>query len=439
MRRVIRALLGALAVAVLAAAAPSPDVRIAIRPLSARLWEARYVLSQPANRLVFARNPDDSRARLWRATDPAFEIVDVDHEEVIRRRDGRPFAAVAVSLTPDYVDLPKDYAPFSPFSDGGLLFHSGRFFACPDRCGSDPEWSMRFTGSAGTEILVHGQATKREARWIDRDDGTNVYIGLTRPIETPHVLAIVDAGLPEPVRAPLSSIFPRFMDYFSEHVAPLDAKPMLFASYEPVYPHGHGSQGGTLPGQVFIHYYGAGWPERMAKPDFAWQVAFFFAHEAGHLHQGKLIETSWINEGGADAFAYRALAALIPDARHYLDARLAGARKGCAEALTRTTLADAMKAGEIDMLYQCGLVINERVDRSLRAGGGSDGVFSVWKYYRANGRGDEDSYLAAIAQSGGPGLADWARHIAHDRFATAEEATAAFDQPLSCGSIAASC
>lgn len=438
MRRLITAMLGALALLALTAAAPS--VQIAIRPLSPQSWEASYRLPHPATRLVFARNPDDSRVRFWRVADPAFEIVSVDHEELIRRRDGKPFTTTVVRLTPDYVDLPKDYAPFSPFSDGGMLFHSGRFFACPDKCGSDPSWSMRFTGSAKTEILVHGHVKSGDAWWTDKDDGTNVYIGPAKPIETPHVLAIVDAGLPEPVRAPLSSIFPRFMDYFAAHIAPLDTKPMLFASYEPIFAHGRGSQGGTLPGQVFIHYYGAGWPERMAKPDFAYQVAFFFAHEAGHLHQGKLIETSWINEGGADAFAYRALEALIPDARHYLDAKLSAARNGCAAALTKSSLADAMKAGEIDMLYQCGLVINERVDRSLRtADGRSDGVFSVWKLYRAGGHGDEPTYLAAIRQLGGSGPADWARHIAHDRFATEREATAAFDAPLSCGSIAASC
>ena len=41
---------------------------------------------------------------------------------------------VKFTLTPTYRHLSKDYAPFSPFSDGGLLFHSGRFFACADEC-----------------------------------------------------------------------------------------------------------------------------------------------------------------------------------------------------------------------------------------------------------------------------------------------------------------
>ena len=33
-------------------------------------------------------------------------------------------------MSPTYSRLPKDYAPFSPFGDGGMLFHTGRLFAC---------------------------------------------------------------------------------------------------------------------------------------------------------------------------------------------------------------------------------------------------------------------------------------------------------------------
>lgn len=418
----------------LGAAKPAADAVITIRPLAADRWQADYALPRPAARMAFARNPDDSRVRAWKPADPAFEIVRVEDVEQVRRRDRRPFRAVALTLAPVYVDLPKDYAPFSAFTDGGLLFHSGRFFACADRCADKPRFDMRFIGRSKDHVLAAGRSSLRRAAWSDGEDGTSVYIGAGRPIETAHVLAVIDPGLPAPVRDPLRTIFPRFMDYFTARLGAPQPKPMLFASYDPAFTRGYGSQGGTLPGQVFIHYYGPGWPDRMAKPGFLWSTAFFFAHEAGHLHQkgGEPIDTSWINEGGADMFAARALAALMPDAAGWLDRKLAGSRDECAKALARTSLEAAMASDEVDMLYQCGLTINDRIDRSLRAADPrSDGIFTLWRAWRqrlaTGGKGDAATYLDSVAVIGGKPLADWARRIAFERFSTADAARQAIE------------
>jgi len=437
MRFAIAIMLSGLCAAGLAspASAAETDARISIEPAGDDRWRADYVLPKPTARMVFARNPDDSRAKAWGLVDPAFEIVRIDGLEQVRRRDGGVFTKVAVTLAPVYVDLPKDYAPFSSFTDGGLLFHSGRFFACADVCPDKPRFAMTFIGRARDRILVKGRSATGRVSWPDDQDGTDVYIGEGRPIDTPHVLAVIDPGLPAAVRDPLSDSFPRFMDYFTSRLGAPRPKPMLFASYDPGFAKGYGSQGGTLPGQVFIHYYGPGWPERMARPDFVYQTAFFFAHEAGHLHQagGQPIDTSWINEGGAEIFAARALSALLPESRDWLRGKLESVRKGCADALQRTTLSDAMKAEEVDMLYTCGLTINARIDDELRARNpGSDGIFTLWLAWRervAGGlRPTEENYAAVVETIGGKPLADWVRRVAFERFENEAAAVAVVEE-----------
>ena len=71
------------------------------------------------------RNPDDSRTNRWTPVDDDFKVIVENDEEFIVRIDGDEFTEVTLMLTPTYRHLPKDYGPFSPFSDGGTLFHSG--------------------------------------------------------------------------------------------------------------------------------------------------------------------------------------------------------------------------------------------------------------------------------------------------------------------------
>src|SRR5690554_5473593 len=97
-------------------------------------WTVTYSLSEPTERLMFVRSPDRSRAERWQPLDNNIAIQWHDDNEVVTSLNGEPFNEVSFALDATYVPLPKDYAPFSPFSNGGMLVHTGRFFACADTC-----------------------------------------------------------------------------------------------------------------------------------------------------------------------------------------------------------------------------------------------------------------------------------------------------------------
>lgn len=396
-----------------AAQAGSPTPEILVTALRGMQWQVRYDFAQPVDKLEFKSSPDDSRGRTW-LPDQGFEIVTTDRGEVARRKDGAPFRTVRFRMSPTYSVLPKEYAPFSPFGDGGMLFHTGRFFACQDRCPDDASWSMDLWAATEDRIILDGKAVKAQAHWIDRDDGRAVYIGKTVPQQTDDFIAVLDTALPERIRRQLLAQLPEFMQLFAGKLGALPTRPMLFASYDASHPKGWGRQGGVLPGQVFIHFYGGKWPAEMEKPDFPLDLAWHFAHESAHMYQRHTSTESgdaWITEGGAEAFAAMALRG---DGSAYVQAAEEKARGECREFLKGRSVRDAIAAGTYDAAYSCGMLINLAIDSKVRLATKHDGLYAVWRSYlrRGSSKGSVVStaaYLEAVSEVGGADIAEWVR------------------------------
>lgn len=410
-------------------AAELPDIRL--QP-AGEDWQVEYRLATPATALRFARaDRNGQRAASWSADDPAFELVLESGEEVLRRRDGEGFSSVSLRMPPRYVPLEKDYAPFSPFGDGGLLIHSGRFHACAGTCAGladDARWSFRIAAPKQAFILHAGQRYAEALTFDDGGSGTNLYVGATAPVETAHVLAVVDATLPASARDGLNTLFPRLMDLYSSRLGRLAQKPMLFASNDEAHAGGgYGHQGGTLPGQIFIHLYG---PQRQDDPlRSAATLGHFFAHEAAHLYQHYEQATAgtpdWIHEGGAEALALVALRQLGElDAGAEAD-RVDTARSACVRSLQRGALTGAGERGDFQAYYDCGLVLQMAVDAAARArSGGACDLLCVWRDFLDRVEGgapwSEDTFLAAVESRGGSATRRWIDELSSTAVADAE-------------------
>lgn len=397
----------------------APAVAIELVPHGAQ-WEVRYTLPAPARALRFVRvDGKGHRAESWTPVDPALAIAIEDGEEVVRRTDGAAFDHAAFRMLPRYVELEKDYAPFAPFGDGGLLIHTGRFHACAERCAGGERFRVALQPPAGAHAIVAGQVVP-VARFEDGDDGTNVYVGKAVPVETPDVVAVIDAAFPEATRARLQSLLPRLMAFYGERFGALERRPMLFASRDESHAGGgYGFQGGTLPGQVFMHLYGRN--PAFSTPAFADRLDWFFAHEAAHMYQRypALADTgdSWIHEGGADAMAAIALQALgVADAAA-VDAKLQGAVDACAAGIAEHPLVRAHEEGSFDTFYACGFVMQMAVDSAARrASGGACALDCVWRDFQARVAAgapwSTDTFVAAVSERAGNGAAEFVRAAA---------------------------
>lgn len=407
-----RAALGlALALAGLACSAlageAAPQVDVVLTP-DGSLWRASYTLTHPARVLHFARvDRQGHRLEDWKPTDPAIELVQLDGEEVIRRRDGAAFSKVAFRVVPRYRSLEKDYAPFSPFGDGGLLIHSGRFHVCPGNCDAHDmaPARIRVNPPQGSHVIVHGQV-QAVADFVDGEDGTNVYVGKAIPVDSDEVVAVVDRAFPDEAREGLSRLFPRLMAFYRSELGALARKPMLFASRDADYPDGgFGFQGGTLPDQVFLHLYGRN--EAFERSDFSQKMNWFFAHEAAHLYQrARPMDStgdSWIHEGGADAMAALALRELGLLSAAELATQLDDNVDACSAGLGGQPLDTSHEAGRFSNFYSCGKLLQMLIDADARrASGGLCDLWCVWRDYflrlDAGEPWSTDTFLAAAAK-----------------------------------------
>lgn len=351
-------------------------------------WRVTYAFETPVREMRFARiDAQGNRASMWTPGSDDIVLALEDGEEVARRRDGEYFDTVSFEMAPRYVPLEKDYAPFSPFSDGGVLIHTGRFFACAPRCDEGTRaWPFAIEPPPGTQVIHAGETSDERIDFVDAHSGTNVYVGHGKVVESSHVVAVVDPGFPRAARKQLEELFPKLMDFYAGRLGALADKPMLFASRDKKHPGGgFGHQGGTLPGQVFVHLYGPDQDDETPAA-FADRMSMFFAHEAAHLYQRYEASddhsASWMHEGGADAFALLALENLGLVTAKQRKARIADALAQCAAGVKDIALKDSATQGKFDNYYRCGMLMHLAVDAAARRqSAGSCDLFCVWRAF----------------------------------------------------------
>lgn len=353
------------------------DIRVTMQKQNGTEWSVQYQLEKPTQRLAFVRNPDHTRVERWQPISDGF-MVAVDTatgHEFISRRDGQPFSEVNIRLTPTYTPLLKDYAPFSPFTDGGMAWFSGRFKVCPLTCDDAMRLTYEFNMQAEPldYIRLPGQNARQTASWQESpDDGLMVYVGPQAP-SVNGLETIIDPVLPPALQSSLQQDLPPLMDYFSARLGELSVRPTIMASFSSTDDGRYGQQGGVIGSQLFVHWYGHSLYERMQNADFVNETLWFFAHEVAHLFQGNLFynDDAWIHEGAAEYMAYEYLQSQGVSAS-FLSQRLASALTLCEQPLTDDLFARH---------YACGLVVADRINQELK-GSYPLGLFRLWELYQ---------------------------------------------------------
>ncbi len=346
-------------------------------------WYVTYQSQTPVTFMTLKRSVDASRASRWHPENTEFVITQRDDNEIIKRKDGASFSHIRIALTPTYTPLPKEYAPFSPYSDGGLLLHSGRFFVCAQIC-NDEQNAWSFTLMAKNEhILVDGKFHRGEASWVDIDSGQKVYVGQASLQESSHYYSVVDQALPTELKDKMAKELPKLMAFFIKRLGPLSDKPSLFASFSATENGRSGQQGGTLGTQIFMHWYGERALMRLKEQDIYW----FFAHEVAHLYQkdGARLgarEDGWVHEGAAELFA-----GLLSENPH-LTNKLNKASQECqtsakAAQKAQLTIATWFKQSPKNM-YSCGLILMHAIHQEVISQ--NQDVFSLWHSYSQRSR-----------------------------------------------------
>ncbi|MEO1014370.1 MAG: hypothetical protein AAFX08_04195 [Pseudomonadota bacterium] len=393
-------------------------------------WTFDYALNHPSTELRLYRPSDGSRAKGWRLSDDDFELIarpyEDGEEDVIRRRDGAPFTSISVTEKIAHDPAVKGYWPFASLGDDrGIFGYTGRILACAEECpvdatGADGPFPVTIDPGDAPYFLVGSAIKDAPYTYFDRNDGLKFYAGDVPPVETDDFVAVIDPALPGDIKARLDGLFPKLMAYFAENLGAADRKPSMFVSYNAPGDHeGSHIKGGTLPGQLFMHFEGARTVEIAKRPTFPHFLAWFFAHEAAHLFQKYRgvdfpEDESWIHEGGADFFAFLALRSLAAAPQDYLNLRLNRALDRCAEELARGPLRAANERGNFQAYYDCGLLLHMAAAEEVAAADGRD-AFALWTSYvetaKAEGEWSTKVFAAFIESLGAANAAGLARNV----------------------------
>jgi len=374
------------------------EIQTNLEVVSDSTLRVSFASSRPIKELFFKRTPDAQRMTRWMSLDDTILIEHKNGVDIIKHSEGASFSKASFDVPMTYTVLPKDYAPFMPYRKNGILIHSGRFQICAEICddNNSATFPMSISFPKPERLILLGKNLTEATSWTDMQDGTMIYIGHSTATETDYVLSIVDPYLPDDVKEPLSALFPQLMAYYADRLGALAQKPMLFASFDRyAKPDGNpnsnsfSTQGGTLPGQVFMHFTGDAWFEEKSVrgQEMTESLLWFFAHESGHLYQRATKYSpsdadAWIHEGGADAFATLALLDLNAVSSDYVDERINKAIKLCLKGLSKGRLDSAAKRGDFDILYTCGMTIQLAVDKAIRQkSNGQSDLFDLWALF----------------------------------------------------------
>jgi hypothetical protein len=363
-------------------------------------WTVSYQSNKSINAVMFAHSPDSSRLKRWQPISSEFIIKHLNGKDVVTRKDGGPFSFVRFQLTPSYIHLPKSYAPFSPFSDGGMLVHSGRFFACPNICtGNENLWAMGVKAPVEDTIVIGSDKYSRKASWWDKNEGQKVYIGQQQSNHNEDYISIVDAKLTQTVGRQLETILPSMMLFLEETYGAIEDKPMLFASFGETSDGSFGRQGGVLPNQVFMHWYGAATYQEKNPAATLW----FFAHEAAHMYQNMTGQAAtpvdnWLHEGHAEMMAKRIMLSLLPQYQSYVEAKVVQARGNCLAIMKSSSLPEQIGAENYQALYDCGLYIYSAIEITYPQKNATENLWLAFMEQARNGGQINSNELLLLAQ-----------------------------------------
>jgi hypothetical protein len=378
---------------------------VTVERIAPNRWRATYRLNGPTSALRFVRPAGFYRERIWTLTTPGYHFERDGSRQLARLDSGAaPQATIAFEFGEFTDALPKEYEFFLAFTDGGRALYTGHLQATAllSTGDSTPVKTFRLATPPGMHAVVLGRVIQGDVTLADTlEDGTYVYVGNARPIETPDVVAIVDPGMPPWLKTLFDERVPDlFRAYKRRFGAGLAAKPVVLFSFEDKNTPGLNSGGGTLAGFINMSFTGTSWATRTAA---ASEQAFaLIAHESVHLWNGELARSradgvgAWMHEGSADAIAAEMLRGFgVIDSTRYRT-RLEEALNRCAASLNRSSIATALGRGETRVVYDCGVVLAMWTGAAARQAKPGADLLTFWRELIREAQARDGTYDEAV-------------------------------------------
>jgi hypothetical protein len=266
---------------------------------------------------------------------------------------------------------------------------------------------------AGEHVVVLGKRYEGTAEPPDDLDGTYAFFGSVAPVQSGRLIAVVDPGMPPWLRRAVEDLLPRVFALYAEHTGhALSFDPTVFMSYgDESHPTAMSIGGGTLRGLLQLEVRLGSQRRAEGDPLVRERVLLNVGHEVAHLWNGQMFSSQaahgeWMFEGGADAFAYRALRRLGLTSEPVYLVQLSVAASLCALGLGGEPLVEAHRPGRTKSFYHCGSTLQLIAEAAAHKGDARADAFTLWGHvFDAAGAGrryDDGIFFEALAKGGVP-------------------------------------
>jgi hypothetical protein len=399
----------------------SGEPHIRLEPLTSDRWRVTWQLERPAARLRFARAANFFREKQWQVITPGYALErEAESQLLVLQSGATPQQQIVAEFDVYTEPMIKEYQAFVRFTDGGLLVYTGHLYlhdVADESAYASPDQTPNLTTldvqlPAGAQAVVRGRVHANAFRWDTgaEGDGTFIYFGASEPLETDHLLAVVDSGIPAWLRQRALDLLPRlFDDYRRRFGLQLPWKPLVFLAYDASDRPGYSMVGGALAGLLQMQISGPAWAKKSAEA--GQRFDYLLAHEAAHFWNGQLaeyrdIEESWMHEGSADAMAWTALHELGQVEGEELRRQRSEAINQCFFGLGDRPLRGAAARGHFHQFYTCGHLLALWTGAALARSGAPVDLFGFWHALveRARqdpgGRYDQSDYFDLLREFG---------------------------------------
>lgn len=353
-------------------------------------WEVHYRLSNPVNRVVFSGMRNIDRSELFKIDVENFTWDTKGAAQTLKRQDGTSFKHLKLSFPSYYDFIQKEYTPNIRFSDGGVMLFTHHFTLSTD---SFNDRTSNFSGklvdntqlhfhSPGQTITFLGEVFENQASWQANQQGTYVYFGKNKVIETPELVAIVDTGAPKWIWESTRKLLPQLFTYYRKKTGQaLSFRPFVFLNYDKVDGDFSDYSGSTLPGLVQLSVLGRRWQSENKK-QFN-RLFHFIAHEAAHFWNGNMFSYensrhSWMHEGGADVFANFAMLEFGLISRDEMLKKFEIAANQCLLNKSVESLAESGAMWRSRNYYSCGAVMGLASHVAVKEKHADKTIFDLW-------------------------------------------------------------
>jgi hypothetical protein len=354
--------------------ASAPQVRVEVSR-DGDAWFADFHFDRGVAAWVFPRSDITSdagkpwRPQSWTIETRGVQIRRLGHYDALVANRGEVPKRVRARIVPFPERMRADYPNALVFTDDSVGLFVAQFETFPmdsQRAVRDlpSDLNNQLVPAADLEFVFRDAAGpvmldgRRAPVARTSNSETYAFFGATRPLETPHMVAVLDPQLPAWIRDSLSSAVPTLLSRYTQELGALpDFKPTLLVSWAGATPRIVSRGGSVLRGMIAMTYEGEGVLTETAEQRH--QGLWFIAHEAAHFWIGQtagyeFARDAWITEGGADLLAIRAVSEIEPayDPRLPLNEAIAD----CARLTKRRGVESARDRNEHRAYYACGAV-----------------------------------------------------------------------------------